>query len=165
MVKILSFPGSMFFISFSQHIYLNYNCLLFVFLLTILFWSSKDERSKNFWKFLIHKNGNFMEFKTPSGISFHFLKQVKVKVTQSCPTLCDSMDYRVHGILQARILEWVAFPFSRRSSQPRDRTEVSPIAGRFFTSWATREALPRPNPKFIPVMSWKGIQSLFRTAG
>ena len=46
------------------------------------------------------------------------------------------MDYRVHGILQARILEWVAFPFSRGSSQPRDRTQVYYIAGRFFTSWA-----------------------------
>ena len=46
----------------------------------------------------------------------------------------------VHGILQARILEWVAFPFSRGSSQPRDQTQVSHIAGRFFTSWATREA-------------------------
>ena len=49
------------------------------------------------------------------------------------------MDYTVHRILQARILEWVAFPFCRRSSQPRDRTQVSHIAGRFFTSWATRE--------------------------
>ena len=46
---------------------------------------------------------------------FHFPK--KVKVTQSCLTLCDPMDYRVHGILQARILEWVAGPFSRGSSQ------------------------------------------------
>ena len=46
----------------------------------------------------------------------------------------------VHGILQARILQRVAFPFSRGSSQPRDQTQVSPIAGRFFTSWATREA-------------------------
>ena len=45
-----------------------------------------------------------------------------------------------HGILQARILEWVAVPFSSRSSQPRDWTQVSCIAGRFFTSWATREA-------------------------
>ena len=51
------------------------------------------------------------------------------------------MDYKVHGIVQARILEWVAFPFSRDlSSQPRDQTQVSRIAGRFFTSWATREA-------------------------
>ena len=44
-------------------------------------------------------------------------------------------------ILQARILEWVALPFSRGSSQPRDQTQVSCIAGRFFTVWATREAL------------------------
>ena len=49
-------------------------------------------------------------------------ENVKVKVTQSCPTLWDPMDYTVHGILQARILEWVAFPFSRGSSLPRDRT-------------------------------------------
>ena len=49
-------------------------------------------------------------------------------------TLCDPMDYIVHGILQARILEWVAIPFSRESSQTKDRTQVSHIAGRFFTS-------------------------------
>ena len=49
--------------------------------------------------------------------------------------------YTVCGILQARILEWVAFPFSRGSSKPRDRTQVSHITDRFFTSWATREAL------------------------
>ena len=48
--------------------------------------------------------------------------------------------WTVHGILQAKILEWVAFPFSRGSSQPRDWTQVSHIAGRFSTSWATREA-------------------------
>ena len=60
--------------------------------------------------------------------------KMKVKVTRSCPTLCDPMDYAVHGILQAIILEWVAFPFSRRSSQPRDQTQVSRIAGGFFTS-------------------------------
>ena len=59
---------------------------------------------------------------------------------QSCLTLCDPMDYTVHGILQARILEWVAFPFSRGSSQPWDRTQVSCIASGFFTSWATKEA-------------------------
>ena len=53
----------------------------------------------------------------PCGPIFFF--KVKVKVTQSCPTLCDSMDYRVHGILQARILEWVPFNFSGGSSQPR----------------------------------------------
>ena len=60
-------------------------------------------------------------------------EKVKVKVAQSCPTLCDPMNL-VHGNLQARILEWVAFPFSRGSSQPRDQTQVSHIAGRFLTS-------------------------------
>ena len=58
----------------------------------------------------------------------------KVKVTQLCLTLCDPMDYTVHGILQARILDWVAFPFSTESSQPRDGTQVSRIVGGFFTS-------------------------------
>ena len=65
---------------------------------------------------------------------------VKVKVTQSCLRLCNPIDYTVHGILQARVLEWVAFPFSIGSSQPRDQTQVSHIAGRFLTSWAIREA-------------------------
>ena len=60
--------------------------------------------------------------------------KVKVKVAQSCPTLCDPRDYRVHGILQARILEWVTVPFSRGPSQPRDGARVSRIAGGFFTS-------------------------------
>ena len=58
----------------------------------------------------------------------------KVKVAKLCLTHGDPMDYTVHRILQARILEWVAFSFSRGSSQPRDRTQVSRIAGRFFTS-------------------------------
>ena len=64
-----------------------------------------------------------------------------MKVAPSCLTLCDPMDYTIHGILQARILEWVAFPFSRGSSEPRDHTQVSHIAGRFFTRWVTGEAL------------------------
>ena len=59
----------------------------------------------------------------------------KAKVAQSCLTLCDPMDYTVHGILQARILEGVAFPFFRGSSQSRDWIQVSLIAGGFFTSW------------------------------
>ena len=71
-------------------------------------------------------------------------------VAQLYPTLCDPMDCSllvssVHGILQARMLEWVAISFSRGSSQPRGRTQVSCIAGRFFTRWATREA-----PSFLP---------------
>ena len=78
---------------------------------------------------------------------------MKARVVQSCPTLCNPKDYTAHGILQARILEWVAFPFSRGSSQPRDRTPVSRIAGRLFTSCASREAqeywsgLPFPSPE------------------
>ena len=71
--------------------------------------------------------------------------EVKVLVAQSCLTLCDSMDSSlpgssVHGILQARIREWVAMPSSRGSSHPRDQTQVAHIAGGFFTVWATREA-------------------------
>ena len=63
---------------------------------------------------------------------------------QSCPTLCDPMDCSppsssVHGIFQARILEWVTISFSRRSSRHRDWTQVSCIIGRHFTIWATRE--------------------------
>ena len=104
---------------------------------------------------------------------------MRVKFAQSCPTLGNPIDYAVHGILQARILEWVAIPFPRGSSQPRDRprsptlqvdslpteppgkpkntgvgslsllqgssqprnwTRISCIAGKFFTKWAVREA-------------------------
>ena len=69
-------------------------------------------------------------------------------VCESCSamwTLCDPVDYSlpgssVHGILQVRILKWVAIPFSRRSSQPKVQTPVSQVAGRFFSVWATREA-------------------------
>ena len=66
-----------------------------------------------------------------------------VLVAQSCLTLCNPMSCSppgssIHGVLQARILEWIAIPFSRRSSQPRDWTWVSCIGGRFFTIWATR---------------------------
>ena len=65
-----------------------------------------------------------------------------------CPTLCDPMDYSlpgssVHGIFQAKILEWVAISFSRRSSQPRDRTQVSRFVGRRFTIW-TLDLLTKP---------------------
>ena len=59
-------------------------------------------------------------------------ERVKVKAAQSCLTLCDPTDYTVPGLLQARILEWVAFPFSGGSSQPRDQTQVSRIAGGLF---------------------------------
>ena len=64
--------------------------------------------------------------------------EVKALVAETCPTLCSRMDYSlrgasVHGILQARILEWVAMTVSRRPPEPRDQTQVSRIAGRFFT--------------------------------
>ena len=67
------------------------------------------------------------------------------EVTQLCPTLCNPIDcslpgFSVHVIFQTRVLEWVAISFSRGSSQPRDQTQVSSIAGRCFTLWATREA-------------------------
>ena len=131
-----------------------------------------------------------------------------MKVTQSCPTLCNPMDRNlpgfsvcgipqarilelvvipfsrgsspprdqtqvsrvqlfaspwtvacqssVHGILQARILEWVAVSFSRGSSQPRDQTQVSCVANRFFTIWASREALKNRNqtPFLVRVSSF-----------
>ena len=75
-----------------------------------------------------------------------------MKVAQSCPTLCNPMDYTGHGILQTRILEWVVFPFSRGSSQPRDQTLVSRTADRVFTSWAARSthALQSPYKSHIP---------------
>ena len=84
--------------------------------------------------------GRFFTIWTTAEALSHIWKKVKEKATQSCPPLCDHMDYTVHGILQARILEWVAFPFSRGSSQPRNRTGVSCIAGGFFTNWPIREA-------------------------
>ena len=74
--------------------------------------------------------------------------------------LCDPMDCSlpgssVHGILQARVLEWVAISFSRGSSQPGDQTRVSHIAGRRFTLWATREAHCMDMPHFIYLcISW-----------
>ena len=68
------------------------------------------------------------------------------EVAQSCPTLCDPVDCSppgssVHGILQPRILEWVAISFSRGYSRPRDRTQLSCMAGRCFYLWATTEAV------------------------
>ena len=72
--------------------------------------------------------------------------QIQSEGVQSCPTFCDPMDRSlpgssVHGIFQAKVLEWIAISFSRGSSRLRDRTQVSCIAGRRFTLWATREAL------------------------
>ena len=76
----------------------------------------------------------------------HHLKKEESEVAQSCPTLCDPMDSSlprssIHGIFQARVLEWIAISFSRGLFQPRDRSQVSCIVGRCFTIWATREVL------------------------
>ena len=81
----------------------------------------------------------------------------KGKVAQLCPPLCKSTDYTVHEILQARILAWVAFPFSRGFSQPRDRTEVSYIVGRFFT------AEPQGKPMNTRMGSLSLLQWIFQT--
>ena len=83
---------------------------------------------------------------------------MKMLVAQLCLTLCNPRDCSppgssVLGVLQARILKWVTIPFSRGSSQPGNQTWVSLIAGRFFTSWATREA---------PANEWKEVKSLSR---
>ena len=79
---------------------------------------------------------------------------MKVLIAQLCLTPCGLMDCSpqgssVHGILQARILEWVAMPFSRGSSQPRDGTRVSYIADRFFTVWATRKKKIDPSEREV----------------
>ena len=79
---------------------------------------------------------------------------LKVLAAQLYPTLCDHMDCSppgssVHGIIQSRILEWGAISFSRGSSQTRYQTQVSCIAGKFFTIWATREALTFKGKKQI----------------
>ena len=98
-----------------------------------------------------------VEFVWLSFSSVHFY--MKVLVAQSCRTLCDPMDYSppgssVHGILQARILGRVAFPFSRGSFQPRDRTQVSHIAGRFFTIWAKYIASKWFSKEYIMTLLW-----------
>ena len=85
-------------------------------------------------------------------------EQSEVLVAQSCPTLCDHMECSplapsVHAIFQARILEWVAIPFSGESSRPRDQTQVSRIAGRLFTIWATREAPLKP--KVVSILQFQ----------
>ena len=70
----------------------------------------------------------------------NFDSESRSVVSNSCDPMDSATPWTLHGILQARILEWVAFPFSRGSSQPRDWIQISHIAGRFFTSWAIRGA-------------------------
>ena len=75
--------------------------------------------------------------------------EVEVKVTELCLTLCNPMDYIVHVILQARILEWVAFSSSRGSSQPRDQTQVSPLQADSLPAKPQGE-LPNPSLFLLP---------------
>ena len=85
------------------------------------------------------------------------ISSLKLQVAQSCPTLCDPMDYMVHGILQARILEWVASPFSRGSSQPK-------IKPRSLTLQAdSLPAEPQAKPKNTGVGSLSLLQQIFQT--
>ena len=92
--------------------------------------------------YLLHLNICIILFGMGLLMSLLFLfKNIKTVESENDSVLSDSLrPHVVHRILQARILEWVAFLFSRRSSQLRDRSQVSHIASGFFTSWATREA-------------------------
>jgi len=81
--------------------------------------------------------------------------KMKILLAQPCQTLCDPMhcspaDYSVHGILQVRILKWVAISFSRGSSRPRDWTQVTCIAGRIFTVWASKTTFPTAPENLLP---------------
>ena len=92
-----------------------------------------DHFIQSIWQLYISYHHNLHSF------FFFFL------VSKSCPTLCDPMDYSlpgssIHGILQARTLEWIAISFTRGSSQQKNWAWVSCISGRFFTDWAIREA-------------------------
>ena len=104
-----------------------------------------NNAGKNPWSkhTIMDQGGDWIEDLLPGGMLTLKAKcslYPKVKFVQSCPTLCNPMDYTDHGVLQARILERVAFSFSRGSSQPRDRTQVSSIVNGVFTVWAIREA-------------------------
>ena len=113
---------------------------------------------------------SLISFKVPNNsqvliFSFATLKlyNTVLNIAQSCPTLYDPMDCSppgscVHWILQARILGWVAMPSTRGCSQPRDETQGSCIAGRFFSSWATREA-HRNKLSFVKVIfcDWSNL--------
>ena len=93
------------------------------------------------------------------------------EVAQSCPTPCNPMDCSlpgssIHGIFQARILEWVAISFSRGSSQPRDRSQVSCIVSRCFTVWATMQVTTQLPKSFLFPLPfeyiWKPICFTFK---
>ena len=104
--------------------------------------SAFSKSSLKIWKFLVH----VLLKPCLENFEHYFANMWVSEVAQSCPTLWDLVDCSlpgssVHGILQARILEWAAISFSRGSSRPRDRTQVSHFGGRHFNLWAIREAL------------------------
>ena len=103
--------------------------------------------------FIYHPDGALSSSPTPASLSLW-----KWKWSQLCLTFCDPMGCSlpgssIHGLFRARVLEWVAISFSRRSSRPRDGTRVSCIVGRRFTVWATREVplLPWCSPSQLPL--------------
>ena len=93
-----------------------------------------DHESENLqvlrWRYLPNWYTDLMQVLTKISADFF----VGICESHSVMSVCDPMDYTLHGILQVKILEWIAFPFSRGSSQPNDQTQVSHIAGGFFTS-------------------------------
>ena len=111
--------------------------------------------SKNNYQLKEEISPFLLQYLLLSFLIFSRTPKVKVKVTQWCPTLCNPMDYTLHGILQARILEWVAFSLL----QGIFPTQVSCIAGGFFTSWATRET--RTSESLLKIVSekwkWKSL--------
>ena len=116
-----------------------------------------------------HSLGGFYSWASASVSSYSlYLRSDQIRsVAQSCLTLCDPMDCSlpgssVHGILQARILEWVDIFFSRGTSQPRDISRVSHIAGRLFTIWATREVSSVETKDFQRGAKSRGTAAIFK---
>ena len=121
-------------------------CIYYFFILdrtnskqeVFFFFTSKIKHNHSVLRNLI---SHFIYLWNSSTLSFEIINLHSIAYVQLHPTLWPHSlpGSSAHGIPQARILEWVAIPFSRGSSWPRDRTQVSWIAGRFFTIWATRE--------------------------
>ena len=121
--------------------------------------SIREQFYIRFWKLISRKKKNYLIIMFSEILKIlrvFYISEVRWgKVAQSCPTLCDPVDcnllgFSIHGILQSRILEWIAISFSRGSSRPRDWTRVSCIGGRRFNLWATREA----EGVIISVLQW-----------
>ena len=126
--------------SYTVHVILQVRILEWV----VIPFSRGSSRARNQTRVSCITGGFFTSWATGKPLIPH--KNKTSEVAQSCPTLCDPMDCSlqrstVHGIFQARVLEWAAISFSRGSSQPRDGTWVSHIVGRCFTIWTTREVI------------------------